>query len=147
MPNIAKVLKDEITRLARKQVRQETGVTRKAAADHRRQIASLKRTVGALQRRLAFLEKREKDRLANVRQESQANGRQARFSAVWLKRHREKLGISAADYAKLVGVSALSIYNWESGKAKPRAKQVEALSAIRGIGKREAERRLEVLDK
>jgi DNA-binding transcriptional regulator YiaG len=147
MPNIAKVLKDEISRLSRKQVKSETSVTRKAAADHRRQIAALKRTVDALGRRIAYLEKREKNRLASVRPESEANGRQVRFSPVWLKRHREKLGFSAASYAQLVGVSALSIYNWENGKAKPRAKQVEALSAIRGLGKREAERRLEVLAK
>lgn len=29
---------------------------------------------------------------------------------------------SQADMAKLLGVSALSVYNWEGGKAKPRGK-------------------------
>ena len=75
-----------------------------------------------------------------------AAAEKARFSPSWLKSHRQELGLSAADYAKLVGVSALSIYNWEQGKANPRQQQVAALSAIRGLGKREAWKRLEMLE-
>ncbi len=40
---------------------------------------------------------------------------------------------------------ALTIYNWESGKARPRAKQLAAWGAVRKTGKREALRRLELL--
>ena len=69
-----------------------------------------------------------------------------RFSGKWVKSHRNKLGLSAAHYSRLVGVSAMTIYNWERGHSKPRAKQLAAWAAIRGIGKREAQRRLEVLD-
>jgi len=43
------------------------------------------------------------------------------------------------------GVSGLSIYNWEKGKAKPRKEQVATLAALRGITKREAAARLEQL--
>lgn len=46
---------------------------------------------------------------------------------------------------KLVGVNALSIYRWESGKAKPRKSQLPAIAAIREMGKREAARRLDEL--
>jgi transcriptional regulator with XRE-family HTH domain len=42
-----------------------------------------------------------------------------------------------------MGVSAQSIYNWETGKAVPRRQQLEAIAALRGIGKREALSRLE----
>lgn len=55
------------------------------------------------------------------------------------------MGLSAADYAKLVGVSELTIYNWESGKTRPRQEQFAALVAVRGIEKREALKRLELL--
>lgn len=144
MPNIASVLKEEITRLARKEARSETQLLKKQSAQHRRDLAQLKRENGELKRRLAFVEKQERKRLDRPARAD--GGKQLRFSAEWLKKHREKLGLSAADYAKLVGVSGLSIYNWEHGKALPRKKQVAALAAIRGIGKREAERRLEVLD-
>ena len=66
-----------------------------------------------------------------------------RFRADGLRSHRAKLGISAADYGKLVGVSGLTIYHWEHGKAKPRRKQLASLAAVRGLGKREALHRLE----
>ena len=55
-----------------------------------------------------------------------------------LRKHRAKLGISAADYARLVGVAGLTIYNWEKGRSKPQAKQLAALAAVRGLGQREA---------
>jgi hypothetical protein len=36
----------------------------------------------------------------------------------------------------------LTIYHWEAGKSKPRKKQLPAIAAIRGLGKREALARL-----
>ena len=68
-----------------------------------------------------------------------------RFSARSVKSQRERLGFSAADYAKLVGVSPLTIYNWEQGKSRPQKAQLASLAAVRGIGKREALAKLEVL--
>jgi len=65
---------------------------------------------------------------------------------LWITtRPTRRLGLSAADYARLVGVSSLTIYNWEHGKSRPRKEQLAALVAVRGIGKREALRRLELL--
>ena len=61
-----------------------------------------------------------------------------RFSARSVKAQRQRLGLSAADYGKLVGVSGLTIYNWEHGTSHPRKAQLVALVAVRGIGKREA---------
>ncbi len=43
MPNLAQVLKDEIRRLARRQIKAELGPARKASAQYRRDIAALKR--------------------------------------------------------------------------------------------------------
>ena len=67
-----------------------------------------------------------------------------RFSPSWVKSHRERLQLSAADYGALVGVSALTIYNWEKGKSKPRQQQLAAWAAIRGLGKRDSWKRLEM---
>ena len=50
MPNIASVLKDEILRLARKEVRTATEGLKKASAAYRSDIAGLKRQVAALAR-------------------------------------------------------------------------------------------------
>jgi hypothetical protein len=35
-------------------------------------------------------------------------------------------------------VSALSIYKWESGKARPRAKYIPAIAALRTLGRKHA---------
>ena len=154
MPNLTSVLNDEIRRLARKEIRAQVGKTQKQVAEQRREIAELKRANAELNRRLSFLEKQEKQRLENPAEPKvviqKADGKveaasTARFSPKWLAKHREKLGISAADYAKLVGCSPLSIYKWEKGESTPRAAQREALAEIRGIGKREALQRIELM--
>ena len=144
MPNIATVLKQEITRLARKESKALTAATRKASAQHRRDIAELKRQVKALSTQVAFLERQERKRAERPLPETKANGR--RFSPNGLKAHRGRLDLSANDYADLIGVSAQTIYNWEHGQSRPRPQQLAALVAIRAVGKREARKRLELLD-
>lgn len=154
MPNLSTVLNDEIRRLARKEIRAQVGKTQKQVADQRREIAELKRVNADLNRRLNFLEKQEKQRLEQPSEPKvviqKADGTEepastARFSPKWLATHRQKLGLSAAEYAKLVGCSPLSIYKWEKGESTPRTAQREALAAVRGIGKREALQRLELV--
>jgi DNA-binding transcriptional regulator YiaG len=68
-----------------------------------------------------------------------------RFSARSVKAQRKRAGLSAAEYGKLVGVSAVTIYNWEQGKSRPREEQLASLVALRGLGKREARAKLELL--
>ncbi len=144
MPSIAAVLKQEITRLARKEVKTQTETIRTASAQYRRDIAQLKRQVVGLSKQVAYLEQQERKRAAKGAPASNVEGR--RFSARGLKTHREKVGLSAADYAMLVGVTGQTVYNWEQGKSKPRDEQLAALLAVRDLGKREALKRLELLE-
>ena len=143
MPNIAAVLKDEIRRLARKEIREQVGPLKKTVHEQRGTIADLKRQNADLLKRLAFLERREGKRLATPPPASKAAD--VRFSPKWVAADRKRLGFSANDYARLVGVSPLTIYNWEKGKSKPQAKQLAAWASVRGIGKRQATRRLGLL--
>jgi DNA-binding transcriptional regulator YiaG len=145
MPNFAAAIKQEILRLARKEVKSETSATKQAVAQYRRDIANLKRQLRSQEKKIAFLESREKKRLGDATQVEEP-AESVRFSARSVRAQRERLGLSAADYAKLVGVSSLTIYNWEHGKTRPRAEQLAALVALRGIGKREALHRLELLE-
>ena len=141
MPNLASVLKEEIRRLARKEVRAELSATKKTVSKQRKEIAALKREIQGQAKTIARLEKASQ-KGAPVPKASPS----IRFSAKGLGSHRERLGISAADYAALVGVSGLTIYNWESGKTKPQQAQLEKLAAVRGMGKREAWRKLEEME-
>jgi len=136
--NLASVLKAKIARLARKEAKAQLEPLRKANAGYRRDIAALKREVAALSRQL-----KTGSRPAQKAQAEPDEGRRLRFQAKGLKSHREKLGLSAAEYGQLAGVSAQSIYNWEAGKSTPRQAQVQALAELRGMGKREAAKRLE----
>jgi DNA-binding transcriptional regulator YiaG len=138
--NLATVLKSEIARLARKEAKLQLDPLRKANAGYRRDIAALKREVTDLSRQLKAVSKTAGKFAAA---EPAEEGRKLRFSSKGLKTHREKLGLSAAEYGQLAGVSAQSIYNWEAGKATPRQAQVQSLAELRGIGKREAAKRLE----
>lgn len=144
MPNLAAVLKDEIRRLARREANALMSSHKKASAQYRRDIAALKRQIAEQQKRIAYLEGCEGKRVGVSAEPGAAQN--VRFSPAWVKKHREKLGLSAADYAALVGVSPLTVYNWEKGKTKPQAKQLAAWGAIRGLGKREAWRRLELME-
>ena len=145
MANLAGALKDEIRRLAKKEIRAETGATKQAVAQYRREIASLKRQLREQEKKITFLANQERKRL-EMPQGTEEPAEGVRFSARSVKSQRERLGFSAADYAKLVGVSPLTIYNWEKGKSRPRQEQLAALVAVRGIGKREALKRLELLE-
>lgn len=139
MPNIAALLKNEISRLSRREVRKEVQPLRKLAATHRREIAALKRTIAALDRRAKSLAKATslKNQEGGVSDE-----RPTRFVAKGLVSLRKRLGVSAADLARLLGVSMQSVYNWERKKASPRREQVAAIAALRSIGKKEARARL-----
>lgn len=144
MASFVDALRDEVRRLARKEIKAETGTTAQAVARHRREIASLKRQLREQEKRVAFLESQERRRLAKPEVDVDESER-VRFSARSVKAQRRRTGLSAADYGKLVGVSALTVYNWEQGKTRPRPQQLAALVALRGIGKREALAKLELL--
>ena len=141
MPNIGTVLKSEISRVSRKEVRGETQGLKKSVAQYRAQIADLKRRMQSLERQVSRLGKvTAKSAGVDVAEEP---ARQIRFSAKSLLAQRRRLGLSAAALARLLGVSALSVYKWESGNTRPRAKQIEAIAALRSMGKREVAQRLE----
>jgi DNA-binding transcriptional regulator YiaG len=145
MPNIAVVIKEEISRIARKEIRSETTVLRKVSAQYRREIAELKRQVSNLQGRISVLEKRVLRDVPTQVPEAEAKG--VRFTAKGLLSQRKRLGLSAAEYGRLVGVTSLTIYSWEKGTSRPRKTLLPVLASIRQMGKREVHARLEQLSK
>lgn len=144
MPNIGTLLKQEILRLGQRQVRKEVAAVKKASASYRHDIAALKRQVTALERKSAALAKQTAAATGSV---SRAlPDRPIRFVAKGLRSLRARLGLSAAQLALLLGVSEQSVYNWETKKATPRKEPLAAIIGLRGIGKREAQQRLDALN-
>ena len=142
MPNINSLLKQEISRVARKELRSEMAALKKASAQYRSDIAALKRQVTSLEKQIRRMGK-------TVQREAPAQedkpGKGLRFSAKGFGVKRQQLGLSAADVGRLLGVTPLSVYKWEGGKAHPRASQLPGIAAFRKLGKREAAKRLSEL--
>ena len=144
MSSFADQLKSEIARIARKEVRAETKVLKKANAQYRAEIAALKRRLADMERALARLSKGagKAPRAKAAADETASAAQGLRFRVGGFSNLRKKLGLSAADMGKLIGVSAQSVYHWETGKSRPRASQLAAIAAVRKLGKREVASRL-----
>jgi DNA-binding transcriptional regulator YiaG len=142
-PNLATALKDEIVRLARKEVRAHAAPLKRQLSRSKVENSALKRQIEALQKQVRQLDKRVGTKPpADEILESQEPERSIRFSSERLRRQRERLGMSAAAFAKLLGVSAQSIYLWEHGRSRPRATQLRTIASVRGLSKREAQERI-----
>lgn len=135
MPNIAAAFKEEISRLARRELRAELEKTKASSATHRAEIAALKRRLDAAEKALRRAANGTSKAEQKVRQGDSQN---LRFRAAGLAAHRKRLGLSASDFGRLIGVSGQSIYKWEAGETKPRASQLAAIAMVRKMGKEEA---------
>ena len=139
MSTFANQLKSEIARISKKEVRAETSALKKTSAQYRSEIASLKRRLAALESIVGKLTKQTKKEVKAVEPE---NKEDLRFRVSGFANLRKKLGITAGEMGVLLGVSDQSVYKWEQGKAKPRASQLNAIAAVRKLGKREVAARL-----
>jgi len=142
MSNIASALKEEIARVARKEIRRETSLLKRSSATHRSEIAALKRRVRELERQLRrAVRGGERAVPAAANEDAVAPG--TRFSAKSMAAQRKRLGLTAAECGLLIGASAQSVYNWEDGKVRPRAQHLPAIFALRNLGRRQANEILE----
>lgn len=140
MSDIAALLKSEITRLSKKVIRQHLSPLRSASTTQRKQLAQLRQQVATLQKEVAALRRNSaKSRIAEQAAESD---NKLRFVAKGFKTLRARLGLSAEDTARILGVSGQTVFNWEQGRTRPRVEQLSAIAALRKMGKREAQARL-----
>lgn len=131
------MLKEEITRLARKEIRNETEGLKKASAQYRSEIAALKRRIASLEQQLSRLSKTASRNTAVKANPEEAT--KARFTAKGFKTLRQRLGLSAAEIGILLGVTQQTIYSWEAGSTHPREQQMVRIVMLRGMGKREVD--------
>ena len=143
MSNIAAVLRQEIIRLARKEARAVAKSLQKASGQYRKDIAELKRANTKANAEIKRLQRQVgNDAAAPI---AEAPAEKVRYSAASVVAQRKRLGLSADAFGKLIGVTSRTIYQWEHGAARPRSSLLAAFGAVRGIGKVEANARLEAL--
>jgi DNA-binding XRE family transcriptional regulator len=135
MTTFVNQLKSEIARIAKKEIRAETQQLKKSSAQYRSDIAALKRHIVALEAAVKKFQKGQPKPVLKVEKEPVTA---LRFRAGGFATLRKKLDLSAEQMGKLIGVSAQSVYHWESEKSRPRASQLPAIAAARKLTKKEA---------
>ncbi|NLX59556.1 MAG: helix-turn-helix transcriptional regulator [Phycisphaerae bacterium] len=141
MGRLEATLKAEISRLARKEVRAMIAKPAEEVRRLRQRVASLERDLRSA--KAARAEERAKAKVRTAVQAVASNETPTvRMSPTLIRSLRNRLGISQADLAKLVGVSTVAVGNWESGKSKPRPESKARVAALRGLGRREIKRLL-----
>lgn len=133
MSNIAGVLKEEISRLSRREVKRETDGLRNASSQYRSDIAALKRRVTAIEKYLKQLDKHvAKVAPKNIEPDA---AKDLRYSAKRFLAQRHRLELSQPEAGFLLNVSPQTIYNWETGKTRPRPDQIAVIAAMRKLSK------------
>ena len=141
MPKIEQVLRSEITRLAKKQIRAACGPLARDFRQLKRRVSQMSKAVAALGKlRAEFEAKRAAEGVKLEAPEEKVKA--ARLSPLLIKKLRERLGLSQGQLACLVGVSRQAMAFWELGKSRPQGRNRAALVALRGVGRREVKRML-----
>ncbi len=138
MATIAQVIRTEIGRAVSKQLHEERVFV---------EVKRIARQLERMEKRLAALEaggvnpvaKAVRPRTGSRRK---VDKRKLRFSSTSLRNLRKKLGVTQGELSKLLKVSSNSVWQWEAGRAKPRAGTLELIRKLRSLGKREAKKRL-----
>ena len=141
MAKIEMAIKDAIARGARKHIRS-------VATPLRRDVRRLRQAVRELRTQVAAL----REMAARWAESPAARGwqpavsedeaRAARLSPGLIRKLRNRLALSQAAVARLVGVSPAAVVQWEQGRATPAGKNRAALVGLRRLGRRQAKRLL-----
>lgn len=141
MGKVETALKEEIVRLARKEVRKSQAKTVEGVRRLKGSLAKLQTEVAALKRQLAG--EQSKRRIVSVTQGlAPAELKKSRLSPRLIKKLRKRLKVTQSELARLVGVSAGAVGFWEIGKSQPRAAMRARLVALRRAGRRDVRRLL-----
>jgi len=139
MADLITPLRGEILRLARREIKAQTEALRATVSAHRKDIAALKRENAELRKLLKTEAKQHRRQPKDVT--SGGTGR-SRITSKGVVSLRKRLGLSAADLGKLLGVSPATIYIWESKAPTPKPEVMARLAELRTLGKKEVAKRI-----
>jgi DNA-binding transcriptional regulator YiaG len=144
MPKLAEVLRGEIIRISRREARIATSGIREAKIKLTKTVADLKRKIAKLQGENKWLVAAEKKRLAQKPLVAPESSKKARLTSKGIRRLRRKLGVSQANFAKLLGASTQTVHMWETkdGPLRLRGNTLAAVLSARDMGAREAKRKI-----
>ncbi|RPJ02669.1 MAG: XRE family transcriptional regulator [Deltaproteobacteria bacterium] len=136
------MMKEEIVRLARREMKKSFVPLSREVRSMRGVISQLRKTVAGLQRFVTQQEKEMKGKKMPLEAPAE-EVKKARFSPRLLMSLRKRLGVTQKEMAALTGVTVGAIYQWEKGIFEPRGEKKRVLVALRKLGRREARKILE----
>lgn len=170
MTTFSDAFRSEVMRMARKEIKGELVTLRKTVTAQRSEVAALKRDLKALATQVRILTKAQEkaDATAERQQASQGQskalsdshpkqataeaegaaggkgrgGRKFTFSHEALIAKRHALHLTQKEMARLLGVSVVSVYKWETGEVTPRAAQLDRVREVLKMGVRAARKEI-----
>ena len=138
MGKIESMIKSEIQRLARREIRSTFRPLKREVRSMRLKLSGLMKGFGTLNRITKEQVQRasEQFKLESSPEEIKI----ARFSPARIRALRLKKGLSQKQLGMLIGVSMGTVVLWEKGKISPKAERKGALIALRKLKKREIRR-------
>ncbi|HOX23753.1 MAG TPA: helix-turn-helix domain-containing protein [Elusimicrobiales bacterium] len=145
MPDIGKLLKEEIKRLAQRSLRASQLKLKKDVVELKRAASALKKENARLLRELGKIKTHLRGAMPALHAHSGKKPEEIRIGPKLVLAQRKRLGLSREEFAKLLGVSAGAVVSWEMGKVRPRENIKPLLASVRKLGRRTARERLELL--
>jgi DNA-binding transcriptional regulator YiaG len=142
MGKVEEIIKSEIVRLAKREIR-------KIAVPLGRDVWYLKSTVSQLRKALLKLERmtasqqKELEKGKRLIEATPEEVKESRFSPRLIRSLRRHLGITQKELAILTGVTTGAAHLWETGQFKPSMKKKAVMVALRKLGRREVRKLLE----
>jgi DNA-binding transcriptional regulator YiaG len=136
MGKVETIIKSEIVRLARREMRKNALPLGREVRALRSRVSQLRKTVLDLQRSAARQDKetgKEKIHLEAAPEEVKGS----RFSPRLIRSLRKRLGVTQKELATLAKVTVGAIYQWEKGIFEPRGEKKGLLVALRKLGRRD----------
>lgn len=144
MAKIESIIKSEITRLAKHEVRTVFRPLRKEVWGMKLRLSNLIKNFNVLDRvaKEASKGKSTEPKLEASPEEVKAS----RLTPERIAGLRKKLGISQRELGILVGATIGAVASWEKGKFRPRGDKKAVLVALRKVRKRDVKKMLEEKD-
>jgi DNA-binding transcriptional regulator YiaG len=141
MGNLEGIIKDEIIRLARREMRKSFVPLRRDVWSMKGIVSQLRKSVLILQR---FKSQQEKQMAQKPAPEvTPEEIKKTRFSPRLIKTLRKHLGLNQREMAALAGVTVGAVFQWEKGTFEPKDEKKKILLGLRKLGRREARSLLE----
>jgi len=142
MARFETIIKSEIVRLAKREVRKISVPLGRDVRSMKSTVSQLRKAVLTLQR-ITTQQQKQLEKGETPLQAAPEEVKLSRFSPRLIRSLRGHLGLTQKELAILTGVTVGAVHLWESGQFKPSEKKKSVMVALRKLGRREVRKLVE----